>query len=257
MAREFPRRAPDLDLPHPPMVAMDSDWPNGASTGWHSHPRGQLLYAIEGVMLVHLAADAWVVPPNRALWIAAGDRHEVRMSGDVKMRTVYIDAASVGLVVEKTCVINVSPLLRELIVAACGVPAGYAEQSRDGRLMRLLLDEIRTSDVLPLHLPMPADPRIQTICTALIDQPADSATAVQWASRLGVAPKTIHRLFLKETGMSFAQWRQQARLLVALRRIAAGARIIDVAFECGYASQSAFTVMFKKQFGTPPSGFYR
>jgi AraC-like DNA-binding protein len=239
------------------MVAMESNWPDGASTGWHSHPRGQLLHAIEGVMRVDLEADAWVVPSNRALWIAPRARHDVKMSGDVKMRTVYIDVIAFGLLPEKTCVINVSPLLRELIVAACGVPADYSQESRDGRLMRLLLDEIRASDVLPLHLPMPADPRIQSICTALIDQPSDAKTAVQWADRLGLAPKTIHRLFLKQTGMSFAQWRQQARLLFALRRIAEGARIIDVAFDCGYASQSAFTVMFKKQFGVSPSGFYR
>lgn len=28
-----------------PVVAMESRWRHGMSTGWHSHPRGQLLYA--------------------------------------------------------------------------------------------------------------------------------------------------------------------------------------------------------------------
>lgn len=256
MTRELPRRAPDFDLPHPPMVAMEANWPNGSATGWHSHPRGQLLYAIEGVMEVRLEDGTWIVPPNRALWIAANSRHDVRMCGDVKMRTVYIDAAIVGNLPDRDCVINVSPLLRELIVGAVGVPAGYDEDSRNGRLMRLMLDELRASDVLALHLPLPSDPRAKTISDALIAQPGDSSTAAQWGRKLGIAPKTIHRLFLKETGMSFAQWRQQARLLFALRRIANGEKIIDVAFDCGYASQSAFTVMFKKHFGVPPSNFY-
>ena len=239
------------------MAAMEADWPDGGLTGWHSHPRGQLLYAIEGVMIVQSSAGSWVVPPNRALWLTAGTEHCVRMSGDVKMRTVYIDAAEIGGLPETTGVINVSPLLRELIVAAVRVPVDFIPGGRDERLMRLLVDELRVSDVLPLHLPIPADARIRSICEALIEKPADVSTVAQWAGMLGVAAKTVHRLFVKETGMTFAQWREQSRLLFALRRIAHGERIIDIAFDCGYASQSAFTAMFRRHFGIPPSAFYR
>jgi AraC-like DNA-binding protein/quercetin dioxygenase-like cupin family protein len=239
------------------MAAMEADWPDGRSTGWHSHPRGQLLHAIEGVMLVDSSAGSWVVPPNRALWLTAGVRHCVRMSGDVKMRTLYIDAAEIGGLPDRTCVVNVSPLLRELIVAAVRVPVEYEPDSRDERLMRLLIDEVRASDILPLHLPIPSDARVKSICETLIGNPADASTAAQWGERLGVTAKTVHRLFAQETGMTFAQWRDQARLLVALRRIAQGERIIDIAFECGYASQSAFTAMFRRHFGVPPSSFHR
>jgi len=238
------------------MAAMEADWPSGKSTGWHSHPRGQLLYAIQGVMVVQLAAGSWVVPPNRALWIAAGLEHNVTMSGDVKMRTVYIDAIALGVLPEKVCVMNISTLLRELIVAAVRVPLDYIDDSRHGRLMRLIVDELQTSDILPLHLPIPTDSRLSFICNSLIKIPADSATAAQWAQKLGVTAKTVHRLFLKETGMTFSQWRQQARLLFALRQIANGEKIIDVAFDCGYASQSAFSAMFKSHFGVSPSVFY-
>lgn len=239
------------------LAAMEVDYPDGTSTGLHAHPRGQLLYAIEGVMIVRSAAGSWVVPPNRALWIVAGLEHDVRMTGAVKIRTVFIDARKIGSLPAKSCVINVSALLRELIVAAVQVPADYREDSRDDRVMRLLVDELRESDVLPLHLPLPRDPRLKSICQALIDHPADSSTADQWGERLNVTAKTVHRLFVKETGMTFAQWREHARLLFALRRIASGERIIDVAFDCGYASQSAFTAMFRRHFGAPPSAFYR
>lgn len=251
------RRYPEFHLAGHDMAAMEADWPDGGSTGWHSHPRGQLLFAIEGVMIVQSSAGTWVVPPNRALWLTAGTDHCVRMSGDVKMRTVYIDATEIGGLPETTCVINVSPLLRELVIAAVKVPADYRDGARNERLMRLMVDELRVSDVLALHLPIPADARIRAICETLIEDPADISTVAQWAARLGVAGKTVHRLFVKETGMSFARWREQARLLSALRRIAQGERIIDVAFGCGYASQSAFTAMFRRHFGMPPSSFYR
>jgi len=242
---------------HRAMAAMDVNYPDGASTGWHSHPRGQLLHAIEGVMIVRSVEGSWVVPPNRALWLAAGLEHDVKMSGEVKIRTVFIDATAIRHMPAESCVIEVSPLLRELIVAAVQVPLDYGEGGRDDRLMQLLLDEVRVSDVLPLHLPMPEDERIERICKAITAYPADTSTAEQWAERLNVTAKTVHRLFARETGMSFARWREQARLLSALRKLANGERIIDVAFDCGYASQSAFTAMFRRHFGKPPSEFYR
>ncbi|TXH81932.1 MAG: AraC family transcriptional regulator [Rhizobium sp.] len=239
------------------MAAMDINYPDGASTGWHSHPRGQLLYAIEGVMIVRSAEGSWVVPPSRALWLAARLEHDVKMSGEVKIRTVFIDATSVQHMPAKSCVIEVSPLLRELVVAAVRIPLDYREGSRDDRLMQLLVDEVRVSDVLPLHLPMPDDHRVRQICERITANPSDTSTAGQWADRLHLTAKTIHRLFARETGMSFAQWREQARLLFALSKLANGERIIDVAFDCGYASQSAFTAMFRRHFGKPPSAFYR
>ncbi|MGV1794072.1 AraC family transcriptional regulator [Rhizobium sp. A37_96] len=257
MQNDPTRKHLDFHDTHRAMAAMDVNYPDGASTGWHSHPRGQLLYAIEGVMIVRSVEGSWVVPPSRALWLAAGLEHDVKMAGEVKIRTVFIDATAIRHMPVGSCVIEVSPLLRELIVAAVRVPLDYAEGSRDDRLMQLLVDEVHVSDVLPLHLPMPEDERLKLICEAITEHPSDTSTANQWAERLRVTAKTVHRLFVKETGMSFAQWREQARLLFALRKLASGDRIIDVAFDCGYASQSAFTAMFRRHFGKPPSEFYR
>lgn len=256
MSSDPTRKHLDFHNTRHPMAAMDVDYPDGASTGWHSHPRGQLLYAIKGVMIVRSTQGTWIVPPSRALWLAAGLEHDVKMSGEVKIRTVFIDAATVRQMPEKSCVIEISPLLRELIIAAVRIPLDYQADSRDDRLMRLLVDEVRVSDVLPLHLPLPGDDRVKLICEAITKSPADTSTAGEWAKRLKVTTKTVHRLFLKETGMTFVQWREQARLLFALRRLAAGEKIIDVAFDCGYASQSAFTAMFRRHFGKPPSEFY-
>ena len=239
------------------MAAMEVDYPHGSSTGFHAHPRHQLLHAIEGVMIVRSDTGSWVVPPNRAAWLVANLDHEVTMRGEVKIRTIFIEPAIAPHLPEANCVLAVTPLLRELLVAAVQIPLDYKVDHRDGRLMRLILDEIRVSDTLPLHLPLPTEVRIRAICQALIDNPSDASTATEWGIRLNLTAKTVHRLFAKETGMSFAHWREQARLLFALQRIADGDRIIDVAFDCGYASQSAFTAMFRRHFGIPPSTFYK
>ncbi|MFC7207947.1 AraC family ligand binding domain-containing protein [Comamonas endophytica] len=96
------------NLPRP-VVVMETRWPTGVSSGWHSHARGQLLYATEGIMVVHTDAGSWVVPPNRALWMLPGLRHTVTMSGDVLMRTAYIDTGKISTLPTQSGVINVSP----------------------------------------------------------------------------------------------------------------------------------------------------
>ncbi len=69
--------------------------------------------------------------------------------------------------------------------------------------------------------------------------------------------KTIQRHFSSELGMTFGQWRQQARLLAAMERLAVGDKVIDVALAMGYDSPSAFTSMFKRQLGQTPAAFFR
>jgi AraC-like DNA-binding protein len=238
------------------VTAMAADYPGGSSTGEHVHNRAQLLYAIQGVMSIRSATGFWVVPPSRAVWLTAGVAHDVRMSGEVKMRTVFVDPNAAPHLPAKCCVVAVSGLLRELVLAACEVPIAYAAGSRDDRLMRLLLDELHAMPVLPLHLPFPKDERLRRICGALTDAPDRDLTARQWASGVGLTERTLQRRFLDETGLTFGQWRQQARLLFALERLAHGDRIINVALDSGYASQSAFTAMFRRHFGAPPSRFY-
>lgn len=240
-----------------PLAAMEVDYPSGTSTGLHAHPRGQLLYAIEGVMVVRSAEGAWVVPSNRALWLVAGLAHEVWMCGEVKIRTLFVDPDVAPHLPARSGVLAVSPLLRELFVAAVAVPTDYSLGSRDERLLQLLLDEVRPLNVPSMDLPLPGDPRVRTVCETLSRQPGDARTAAQWADELGITSRTLHRLFAREVGMRFAQWRQQARLLFALQRLARGDKVIDVALDSGYASQSAFAVMFRKHFGVPPSVFYR
>lgn len=173
------------------------------------------------------------------------------------MRSVFVRADTAVPLPGQSKVISISPLLSELIKASVGFSAPFADDSREGRVMRLILDEVCVLPTLPLKLSQPADKRLRAICSALHERPYDNATLADWGVHLGVDEKTIQRLFRKETGMTFGQWRQQARLMQALERIALGERIIDVAVALGYDSPSAFASMFKRQFGTTPSQFFR
>jgi AraC-like DNA-binding protein len=143
-----------------------------------------------------------------------------------------------------------------LIKSAAAFERPYPPKSREARLMRLIVDELRTLPVLPLHLPQPADRRLREICEHLQRNPDDNATLEDWTERLAVTTKTIQRLFAKETGMTFGQWRQQSRLLCALERLAMGDKVVDIALQLGYESPSAFATMFKRHFGRTPTQFF-
>jgi AraC-like DNA-binding protein len=215
-----------------------------------------LVYASRGVLTVTTDHGIWVVPPQRAVWVPAGVSHEVGTAGAASLCTLYIDRSAVAGLPEDCCVVAVSPLLREMILHAVTISDGYDRKSAEGRFIDVLLDQVRGLPVQPLHLPAPSDRRLQSIAHALTTTPADTRSLDTWAKTVGASARTLARLFVAETGMTFGQWRQQARLLEALRLLAAGQPVTTVALDLGYESQSAFIAMFKKALGTTPGRYF-
>ncbi|WP_271197439.1 AraC family transcriptional regulator [Pseudomonas turukhanskensis] len=257
MFRSIDEHVREIDAAPWRVSSSANDYPADWHIPPHSHNKHQLIYAIAGVMVVHAALHQWTVPPSRGIWMPSGQEHAIRCIGQVKMRSVFVQPdASLDLPNDPKAV-SISPLLSELIQASIGIAEPYPDNSREARVMNLILDELKILPTLPLHLPQPADPRVAIICASLQENPGDHATLADWSGRLHLDEKTIQRLFQKGTGMTFGQWRQQARLLQALERIAVGERIIDVAGALGYESPSAFATMFKKQFGVTPSQFFK
>jgi AraC-like DNA-binding protein len=238
-----------------PVVALARDLSPSHEIDWHSHPRFQLVYAARGVMTVDTRDATWVVPPQRAVWMPPQVAHRLTAKGAVQMRSLYIrpDAAAR---MPTTCeVLEITPLLRELILRATELPMEYDERGPAGRVMRLLLDELASLPRLPYNLPMPKAAPLAAICRRLLDAPDDAATLEEIARKGSLSARTLARHFRRHTGMSFAEWRRRARLLRALGWIAEGRPILEVAIELGYESPSAFSAMFRRELGAPPSSF--
>ena len=218
----------------------------------HRHRRAQLVYASDGIMTVTTQAASCLVPPQRAVWMPGGIEHQIDARSRLSMRTLYIEPEScIGLPVA-VCVLNITPLLRELIVAAVAAGPDYASDSPQARIMSVILDQIRAQPVAELALPMPADVRLRRVTRGLLENPADSRDLDQWARVVGASKRTLVRLFPQQTGMTFRQWRQQRRLLRALELLAAGSNVTSVALEVGYDNSSAFIAMFRRCLGTTP-----
>lgn len=239
-----------------PVAGYANDYPSGAMIARHAHRRAQLLYAAAGVMQVRTDLGIWVVPPQRAVWIPGGVPHEIRCIGRVRMRTLYVDGDVAPGLPGDCRVVDVPPLLRELVLAAMSLPPLYELDGPDGRLIMVILDQLRVLDVAPLHLPMPSHPRLTPIVEALLMRPEDRSDLDSWGVRVGASGRTLARLFTAETGMSFGAWRQQARLLAALTRLAAGETVTAVALDLGYDSLSAFIAMFRRATGTTPGRYF-
>ena len=240
-----------------PLAAMAKSYPDGFLIERHRHARAQLLYAVSGVMTIDTDEGAWLVPPDRALWIPAGVTHEIRVAGQLEMRTLYIREDASAHLPQECQVLAISPLLRELVVRATQVPVLYDEAGAAGALMTLILAEIEGLPCLPLHLPMPRDRRLLKLCKLVTADLSASQSREYYAAKVGISCRSLTRLFQLQTGMGFLHWRQRARLLAALQRLGAGEPVTTVALELGYRSPSAFTAMFRRVLGGPPRDLLR
>ena len=243
-----------LDYQHipRPVAAMPKDFAAGETIQPHRHRRAQLIYAATGVMRVKTPAGLFVVLPLRALWVPPGTEHSLRMEGTVGMRTLYIEPAAARGMPGTCAVIEVGALLRALILAAMDVPVEYDPKGRGGLIMRLILDELRAAPRLPLSIPMPGDRRLARLCGSLLKHPDADATLDHWGEHVGASARTLARLFRRETGLSFGEWRAQARLVEGLSLLSAGRPVGQVAAKLGYRSASAFTQMFRRALGKTP-----
>lgn len=241
-------------LPHP-VTAKARNY-SGGETPVHSHPRAQLLYAGSGVMRVDTGAGCWVVPLVRGVWIPANTAHRVIMLGNVEMRTLYIRPDAAPGLPDVCCLLEVGPLLRALILALLEEPIAYDRAGRAGRIAELALGELRFLKIPALHLPMPAEPRLQRLCQQMIANPERRQTLEALAEQQATSSRTLARQFLRETGMSFRQWRQQARLVEALGHLANDMPVALLAEKLGYRSASAFTAMFRRTLGIEPRRYF-
>jgi AraC-like DNA-binding protein len=222
----------------------------------HSHPEDQLLFASSGVMTLSTKQGVWVVPPLRAVWIPANTPHSVAMSGLVSMRTLYFLPRLCRNLSGKCFVMNVSALLRELILHACKFKRLSKRALAERRIIEIIVDQLKAVDSIPLQLPRPTDSRAMRVVEALLADPGDQSDLKKLCKNSGASKRTIQRIFLEETKMNFGKWRQQLRLLHGLQLLASGERVTEAASGAGYCSASAFISMFRRQLGQTPRRYF-
>ena len=257
------RRTPvKLTAEQEPFLAIRSlatNYASGYRIEPHQHPWHQFLYAISGAMTVSTQNSSWMIPTGRAVFIPAGCAHAIRMWGTVEMRTLYLSPGLTGFENSNCRVVEVTPLLRELVLRTVERMGLDSRSAHDSRVIGLVEDEVKTAmdrtEDSPLVLALPADAQALTLARSVLEEPSVNDSVDRLAKKHGLARRTLERRFRDETGMSFGMWRQKARLLDSIRLLAQGKSVTDAASDCGYSSVSAFIAAFKNTFGYTPGHF--
>lgn len=226
-----------------------------AETDFHRHRKGQLLLALRGVLTCEVERSLWLVPPQSAIWIPSNILHQVKAAGTIECYMAFIDPGFASNLPAHCCALATTPLLRELLIRSASFPTLYPEGGRESHLVTLLLDELAAAPIGNLHLPMPADTRIRRIGEMIMNAPSDRGTMQTWARIVGMSERTLARLIVQETGMSFGRWRQQLHLMLAVKWLGSGSTVQQVADGLGYESAGNFVSMFRKALGTSPGRY--
>jgi AraC-like DNA-binding protein len=210
---------------------------------------------VRGELTCESAGALWIVPPGSALWIPPSVTHCIRARAPLEGYTVFIEPRAARNLPTDCCTVSVTPLFRELLFRLATRPADYDRKGPDANLVSVLLHELGTVSVENHRLPMPSDPRLRRLLDAMTADPANGATMKEWAKRVGVGDRTLNRLLVDETGMTFGRWRRQLHVIVAIQKMSRGATVQRVALELGYESASGFVTMFRKTLGVAPARY--
>ncbi|EHH03528.1 transcriptional regulator, AraC family protein [Agrobacterium tumefaciens CCNWGS0286] len=246
----------DLSLSQGPAMAFRVDFADYEAEGvQHQHPQGQLILALHGAVICTAETGMWVVPPDCGLWVPGGVPHSNKVTPNARLTYLFVEPGAAALPAE-CCTLSVSPMLREMIHRVADLSESGARDAHVDRLVRVMLDELALMPRERLELPVSDHPKIAMIAAALLAKPSDRRTLGQWAEHVAVSERTLKRLMVEQTGLSFGRWRRQLHLVIALRELAGGATVQQVAGDLGYESTTAFIVMFRKALGTTPSRYF-
>ncbi len=240
-----------------PVMVRAFDLLPGMEVDAHHHDWGQLAYASDGIMIVSTPEGAWTIPPARAVWVPPGVDHAISIPGDgAFFRSVYTRDDHSAVLGDHCRVLRVTTLLREMIIKASELPLDYDEDGPDGRLMTVIIDQIREMrEEEPLYLPMPKDRRLQGLVQNMVQKPGEKWNLDDAAAQAGASARTIARRFVAETDLTFGEWQRRLSLVTAVERLADGQSVTTVALDLGYESPSAFIAMFRRTLGASPTAY--
>lgn len=242
------------ELLMPSVRAFDAD----ASEPLHVHDdEGQLKWP-RGHAMVCTPRGIFVLPPTWAVWIPAGQAHRGIYLQALREHNVHLHVSQCGGFPRHCCVVRVSTALAGALSSAVAQRRCDLERRirRDRALLAQLQVELIDLGVAPVPLTFPPSSRIRPVADELLMAGDGGRTLAQWAAALGMSPSTFNRVFVRDTGATFGQWRKRAHLLKALPRLAAGHNVTSVAQELGYRP-SSFIHMFRQTLGTTPGRYYR
>ena len=171
------------------------------------------------------------------------------------MRTLYIAPDRAALLPADPGTVEVTPLLRELILHIVRIGMLSPDRPEQDRMAGVLVDLLGQARREDLYLPLPRDARAAAVAHHLQRAPGEGGDLASLARIAGASLRTLQRLFPKETGLTLEAWRQKARLIHSVACLSSGASVTAAALDSGYQSVGAFIAAFSRQFGSTPGRY--
>ncbi|WP_416412044.1 helix-turn-helix domain-containing protein [Pantoea sp. App145] len=249
---KIPQLQPQMLTPAPSVVSYF--YTRQQAQAWHSHATAQLTYCSSGAVTIHTAEASWTLPPYRALWIPSGLTHQTHAQAGTQTHNLYLTDAGEKKCIEALCPLLITRLVHQLVTELDDLPQ---HQRRNLLILALLFNELSQAQSAQVScLPVAKEPRLLAITGTLLQQPGNNATLESLGNQAGITPRTLSRLFRQETGLSFAQWRQQLTITTTINQLSQGMAVEEIASQLGYCNGSALIAMFSKALGLTPQRYF-
>ena len=244
-------------MPEHPFTIHRGTKHRGKGLPMHAHGEAQLTFAASGMVQIHTEEGRWLVPPQLAVWVPAGVPHRVEVLTDAELWMVHWQPSAARdwappTLPGRAFALRVTPLLRSLLAAAFAADTGPEKAEL---VVRLMLHELTETADAPTFLPLPTSAVGRRVADLAFADHQNRLDVGELASRAATSVRTVSRLFPAETGLTFKAWRQRARIVHAIDRLARGSAITRVSAETGFASTAAFSCAFKQVTAMTPTTF--
>lgn len=221
----------------------------------HTHDWHQLLYATSGTLVTNLEEQRLFVPSGTAVWLPAGVEHSTYTEFGAELKSLYIETGFNALDTAIPLVLEVSPLMRELMLAAANFEVEYPLHGYEHNLIQLMLQTLGRLPQRGHTLPWPADSRLAKLCTQLYARPGKRPGLEQIAAGMAMSTRTLERHFRRETGLTLQGWYARLRLMKAIEMLGTEMSVTHIALELGYSAPAPFILMFREHLGVSPNRY--
>ena len=238
-----------------PVSTYSENIQNAKCANSHAHPRAQIISCNSGVMKVVTKRNIWIINPLQSVWIASNEEHQVFFPNNVRVITAFIDKSKLNNLPKDSFAFDNSSFLNSLLkkIVSFGNPNKLTIPQ--SRVIEVFLDEISTLKPSTTFLPTSQEKRVRIVVDDLMHNFSSKKNIDYYANKSSVSPRTLSRLFNKELGMSFGDWKMRLKLMEAVKQLGENKSVKQIAFDLGYENVSSFITTFKKHFGKTPTNY--
>jgi AraC family transcriptional regulator len=236
----------------------------GSSLPWHTHDGPTLCLVLDGAFTEESAGGKLLCTPSTVKFMPAGEPHCNRFDyGATHGLLIEADASRVdairpysGLLEERVSFDGgpLAALARRIYREFCRMDAA-APLAIEGLMLEMLAWATRERQIRQTGSWPSWVSRAREI---LHDDPGAPVSLGGLARAVGVHPVTLARGFRRAYGCSVGEYLRRLRIVQAARRLEdSNLSLAEIAMVAGFADQSHFSNVFKRQTGFSPSIFRR